>query len=113
MLRYKTRTGICLVGLLLFPIGCANPDRYGESWTVGVISAMPPTNLIFNPESTRVAYGLAREPSSWPSTAVYTDPGDQITYRESVLDFQGRSTAARGQDYYRRFSSVRTGRGRR
>lgn len=113
MLRYKTRMGIFLLSLFLFSIGCANSGRYGESWTVGAMSAMPRANLIFNPDSTWAANSVAREPSSWPSTAVYVDPGDQITYRESIFDFQGRSTSARGQDYYRRFSSVRTGRGRR
>ncbi len=46
----------------------------------------------------------------WPSTDGITNSGEQIDYEETIIDLQGRGFGSR-DGLYRRFDSVRTGRG--
>ncbi len=66
-------------------------------------------HLIFNPEWTNIPPEYVAR-SDWPSTAALSVLGEEIAYRETIIDRQGRSTGGRDQTYYRRFYSVRTGR---
>ncbi|MGH8679027.1 MAG: hypothetical protein ACREUQ_11815 [Burkholderiales bacterium] len=49
------------------------------------------------------------ERSDWPATTGFTTSDEQIEYRETVYDVQGRGFGDRDW-LYRRFDSVRTGR---
>ena len=66
-------------------------------------------HLIFNPEWTGIGpveYG--RE--EWPSTVAYSASGEDVRYQERIIDWQWGSIRPTHWGYYRRFTSVRTGR---
>lgn len=64
-------------------------------------------NLLFNPSWTGVATFDAPR-SDWPATIAHVRSAEQIDYRETYIDLQGRSGANRDY-FYRRFESVRRG----
>ena len=68
-------------------------------------------NLLFNPEcTTDSSADVAR--ADWPATTAFDHQREEFSYRETIIDRQGRFGA--NQDYaYRRFDSTRTGRTRR
>ena len=68
-------------------------------------------SLLFNPQWTiDSGYDLAR--SDWPVAASFEHQREEFSYRETIIDRQGRFGT--GQDYsYRRFDSTRTGSTRR
>jgi len=100
-----------LVALVLLVIstpmaGCYVPARRP---TPDYVSAK---SIIFNPEWTGIPpFYVAR--TDWPSTVVFSNPGEELAYRETIIDRQGQFAGRRDQTYYRRFTSIRTGRGRR
>ena len=69
-------------------------------------------HLIFNPECTGTT-PVWLDRGDWPSTIVPSNPGEELTYRETIIDWQGRSRGWQDQDYRRRFTSIRTSRPRR
>ena len=94
--------------LLAIPIavGCSGHARTPRSHGVKM------NNAIFNPEWTRIPVtAIAR--SDWPSTAAYSGSDEEVEYRETIIDWQGRFGRSQDQVYYRRFDSVRTGVARR
>ena len=75
-------------------------------------SRMSVQHVIFNPEWTGIpSLGFAR--TDWPSTVAFLHVGEEIDYKETIIDWQGRFGGNLDQTYYRRFASVRTGRARR
>jgi hypothetical protein len=69
------------------------------------------THLIFNPERTGVPpRDMTR--ADWPATPAYAHGAEQVEYRETIIDRQGRFGADQDR-LYRRFESVRTGWSRR
>ncbi len=68
-------------------------------------------NLLFGPAwSGMGTYDTPR--GQWPATAAYQSNQESVTFRETIIDRQGRHFSER-DDYYRRFDSVREGRIRR
>ncbi len=97
-----------LLLLLAMPIidGCSVSARTARPRTVKM------NNAIFNPEWTQIPVSaIAR--SDWPSTDAFSAHGEEVEYRETIIDWQGRFGRSQDQVYYRRFDSVRTGRARR
>ena len=95
-----------LLMAILFAEGCTGGVRVARPTDVKL------NNAIFNPEWTRIRVSaIAR--SDWPSVAVFSDGGEEIEYRETIIDWQGRFGRSQDQVYYRRFDSVRTGVARR
>ncbi len=95
--------------LLLAPFiaaGCSVPMRSVR------LPGIKCTSTIFNPEWTGLPVSSVPR-TDWPSTIAYSDFGEEITYRETIIDWQGRFGGTRDQLYYRRFDSIRTGRARR
>lgn len=93
-----------LLLLLAIPIigGCSGYVRSARPHYVKM------NHAIFNPEWTQIPVtAVAR--SDWPSTAAYSGSGEEVEYRETIIDWQGRFGGSREQLYYRRFDSVRTG----
>ena len=88
--------------------GCAGPR------VVGFSQAPPSPSLLFDtvrgwPKAADVA-----SRSTWPSTGAYLAGDEEIVYREHFIDRQGNGWWRPGRDWvYRRFETVRTGRGRR
>ena len=64
-------------------------------------------HLIFNPAWTGLPPSADRR-SAWPSTVVFRQSDELITYQETLIDLQGDFAGSRDY-YYRRFNSVRTG----
>ena len=85
--------------------GCAVCPRFERHRTVAA------TNVLFNPEWISVP-PETRYGSDWPSTIAYSDPGEEIAYQETIMDWQGGFAGNRDR-YYRRFDSTRGGRARR
>ena len=52
------------------------------------------------------AYDASR--SDWPSTPAFADGGEEIEYRETIIDRQGGFGSSRDR-LYRRFDSIRQG----
>ncbi len=101
------RSGILIVaiGLTLVTVGCAQRvRRYPVNGTVC-------GNLVFNSQWNMSVDGFSNR-SSWPSTGAYQLSTEQIEFRETVIDRQGRF--GHSDDFlYRRFEQTRTGRGTR
>lgn len=99
-----SRYFICL-GLLAFTTlmltGCASrPTRTSMTWS-------PDTYLIFNPQWTGIA--IADTPRGpWPTTTTFQTFGEDIEYRETTIDIQGRH-GFNSDRTYRRFESTRRG----
>ncbi len=83
-------------------VGCAGLERHGQAKFV------PDKHLLFNPEWSGLPTRDVRR-SEWPAVVAFGPAAEQIEYRETIIDVQGRFGADR--DFlYRRFDSVRTGR---
>lgn len=102
---YRTTKVAAAAFAVLMPVyGCAGslrptpPLRYTAS------------HLIFNPVcSLYSGSDTAVARSDWPSTAGLDHQREEISYRETIIDRQGRSWF--DEDFtYRRFDSTRTGR---
>lgn len=87
-------------------VGCSAPMRAGRRAYIKAIGT------IFNPDWTGLPTHFVPR-SDWPSTIAYSNLGEEIAYRETIIDWQGRSRGTQDQLYYRRFKSIRTGRARR
>ena len=99
-------TKLMLIALAVVAVvGCA-ADRRRVSWR-----PIPDSHLIFNPErSTPAPPDNFR--ADWPVVLSGQPDGEEVEYRETIIDHQGRF--GRNSDYhFRRFDSVRTGRVRR
>ena len=97
------RLGHCAVLVTIaVGLGCSVTERNGSTrWIAG-------QHLIFNPEWTGIPSGPeARE--VWPSTSAFGGRDEEVFYRETIMDWQGRTEPV----YYRRFNSIRTGRAHR
>jgi len=102
----KRTLGLLMLLALSVLVGCSAPATYASSSRVSV------QHVIFNPECTGIPpFGFAR--IDWPSTVAFSHVGEEIDYKETILDWQGRFGGDLDQTYYRRFASVRTGRARR
>jgi len=94
-----------MLAIAALSVGCSGPARRER---VGFGNAR---NLVFSPESTGyVVADVSR--SSWPTTTAESDPNDDVAYRETIRDEQGRFFFS-GRDYTRSVRSIRRGRGRR
>ncbi len=85
--------------------GCAAPQP------VAPICRPYRAHLIFNPEGSSSPLSWAYQ-TDWPSTVAFEESGEAIYYRETLLDTQYRQQP-RDDVPYRRFTSVRIGRGYR
>jgi len=100
----KTLT-LLLMALSALGAGCAAHSRRS------VVDAWSGHNLLFGPaEPGLPTYDTPR--GHWPATAAYRPDQESVTFRETIIDRQGRHFGQR-DDYYRRFDSVREGRTRR
>ena len=70
------------------------------------------THLIFSPEWTGLPLAEVGR-SNWPATIARLQPGEDLDYRETIIDRQGRLPYNVDRDYYRSFTATRTGRTRR
>lgn len=91
---------LILMAALVFQTGCCaeaqKPPRIEYS----------AKNLLFNPKCNMPAQDTIR--ADWPVTSTFEHQREQFTYRETIIDRQGRHGS--NQDYFlRRFDSVRTG----
>lgn len=101
------RLGHCAVLLAIAAgLGCSGTGRNASvQWSAS-------QHLIFNPEWTGIPSGpVARE--VWPATAAFVGREEEVFYRETIIDWQGRTSGGREPVYYRRFNSIRTGRAHR
>ena len=64
-------------------------------------------NLVFNPEWTRTPFVAVSRDSDWPSARADSGADERIEFRETIIDYQGRSSGANDDRYYRRLYSVR------
>jgi hypothetical protein len=102
---YRTAKVAAAAFAVLMPVyGCA-----------GSLRPTPPlrntaSHLIFNPVcSLYSGLDTAVARADWPATAGLDHQREEISYRETIIDRQGRSWF--DQDFtYRRFDSTRTGR---
>ncbi len=85
------------VGLL----GCATCPR--DARRTEVVSE----HLLFNPEWTGISFHEVTR-TDWPSTPAFANGGEQVEYRETIIDRQGDFGVSRDR-LYRRFESVRQG----
>jgi hypothetical protein len=89
--------------LLCVVSGCVAPTG-GERPTRAIAQNQ---HSLFNPYWTDPsAYHVSR--SDWPSTRARQKIRETVTYHETSIDSQGRGYRD-GQDYYRRFTTYRTG----
>ncbi len=103
----KTRliASVCVLGIHLAS-GCSVAPSAAPRTRVAA------RNIIFNPEWIQLpTQSFSRV--EWPVTDAYDMLGEDIAYRETIWDWQGRSGGRGEQPYYRRFHSVRTGEARR
>jgi hypothetical protein len=106
VIRWHRRSLVGLVGwALLAAAGCQSGHR-ATAW--GTDNS---PNLLFSPPCT----GLATRDvprNDWPSTEVFGDTSERITFQARITDVQQLSH--HGQDYsIRQFNSVRSGTRRR
>ena len=64
-------------------------------------------HLLFNPEWTGLSLNEVPR-GDWPSTPAFANGGEQVEYRETIIDRQGDFGVSRDR-LYRRFDSVRQG----
>ena len=97
---------VAFVGVLLVvAVGCANRSRGPQE------APQFKSDLLFGPAW--AGYASRDTPrSAWPSTRAYDSDEETVSFRETIIDRQGRFLFGR-DDYYRRFDSVREGRIRR
>ena len=85
--------------------GCGTPSRHVA------MRYAPSDALLFNPSWTGLAsVNVPRQ--DWPSVAKLDPTADVFDYQETIVDQQGLLNSHRDH-YYRRFDSVRAGRGHR
>ena len=104
-----TRTILTLTLALMMLTVCGTGCATKAGTTVAV--ARPGHNLLFGPSWSGLrTFDTPR--GQWPATAAYDMSEESVTFRETIIDRQGRHFSER-DDYYRRFESVREGKGRR
>lgn len=97
--------GIVLLIASVILGGCSVSAHYARP------SHVAEKNILFNPEWTGLP-PLFVGRAEWPSTIAFSHIGEDVEYRETIIDRQG--WYRNGRDHlYRRFDSVRTGRIRR
>ena len=101
------RLGHCAVLLAIaVGLGCSGTGRDASArWIAS-------KHLIFNPEWTGIPSGAVGR-AAWPTTPAFVGREEEVSYRETIIDWQGRTSGGREPVYYRRFSSIRTGRAHR
>ena len=94
--------GIVLLIALVILVGCSASARYVKP------SHVAEKNILFNPEWTGLpSFFVGR--TEWPATIAFSHLGEDVEYRETIVDRQG--WYRNGRDHlYRRFDSVRIGR---
>jgi hypothetical protein len=102
---YRTAKVVAAAFAVFMPLcGCA-----------GSLRPTPPlhntaSRLIFNPVcSLYSGFDTVVARTDWPATGGLDDQREEIIYRETIMDRQGRSWMDEGFTY-RRFDSTRTGR---
>lgn len=92
-------------GLAFLLEGCGHGGYRRVERSVG-----PGADLLFDASGDSAV--VVNERADWPGTVAYDHPFEDITYREVVMNHQGRSGSDDDRPY-RRFESVRQGRVRR
>ena len=101
---HATKLVVAAVAVLIPLCSCSTPLRH----TSGLPRAE--THLLFNPKGTiDSSFEAVVVRADWPATAGLDRPREEISYRETIMDRQGRSWLDEGFTY-RRFDSTRTGR---
>jgi hypothetical protein len=85
-----------------FAVGGCAATRSAEGFR-----GMQSKNLVFNPEWTRTPFVAVSRESDWPSSRAKTGANERIEFRETIIDYQGRSGGVNDDRYYRRLYSVR------
>jgi len=102
---YRTTKVAAAAFAVLMPVyGCAGSLRLTPT------SRNTASHLIFNPQCSLYSwFDTAVARTDWPATAGLDHQREEIIYRETIMDRQGRSWFDEGFTY-RRFDSTRTGR---
>jgi len=96
---------LCVV-LLVVPV-CAALSGCAAGSQKRVAADPMSEHLLFNRTWIGAStYDVSR--SDWPSTPAFADGGEEIEYRETIIDRQGGFGSSRDR-LYRRFDSVRRG----
>jgi len=101
VLRTYAWLRVGVFGLTLAVAGCCHRGRHGHAHREG-----PRADLLFGPGGETTLAVNDRTP--WPETFVNNHPFEDITYREVIMNYQGRWGFDDDRPY-RRFESVREG----
>ena len=97
-----------VVALTLLAAACSGCGSTSRHVTMRFLAEQ---NLLFSPAWTgQPTSNVASQ--DWPAVAKLDRGADVLSYQETIIDQQGLSNAHRDR-YYRRFDSVRAGRGPR